>query len=53
MQFSIIIQGNSFGVLFNGLQTELPTILFTSTIEVVGCGWWGATKQLGKTHVKQ
>ena len=27
MQFSTVIQGNSFGVLFNGLLTEFPTIL--------------------------
>ena len=43
------IQGNSFGVLFNGLLAELPTILdsfFTGTtndyIGVVGWGWWGS-----------
>ena len=52
---SIVIQGNSFGVLFNGLLAELPAILdsfFTSTtsdyIGVVGWGWWGATKWQGK-----
>ena len=48
---SIVIQGNSVGVLFDGLLAELPAILdsfFTSTasdyIGVVGWGWWGATK---------
>ena len=52
---SIVIQGNSFGVLFDGLLVELPAILdsfFTSTtsdyIGVVGRGWWGATKWRGK-----
>ena len=52
---SIVIQGNSVGVLFNGLLAELPTILdsfFTSTtsdyIGMVGWGWWGATKWQGK-----
>ena len=51
----IVIQGNSVGVLFNGLQAELLAILdsfFTSTtsdyIGVVGWGWWGATKWRGK-----
>ena len=55
MPFSTILQGNSFGVLFNGLLAELPTILdsfFTSTtsdyIGMVGWGWWGATKWRGK-----
>ena len=46
---SIVIQGNSVGVLFDGLLAELPTILdsfFTSTtsdyIGVVGATkWWG------------
>ena len=52
---SIVIQGNSVGVLFDGLLAELPAILdsfFTSTasdyIGVVGWGWWGATKWRGK-----
>ena len=43
---SIVIQGNSVGVLFDGLLAELPAILdsfFTSTtsdyIGVVGWGW--------------
>ena len=52
---SIVIQGNSVGVLFNGLLAELPTIVdsfFTSTtsdyIGVVGWGWWGAMKRWGK-----
>ena len=58
-QFSTItvIQGNLFGVLFNGLLAELPTILdrfFTSTtsdyIGVVGWGWWETTKWRGKTR---
>ena len=47
---SIVIQGNSVGVLFDGLLAELLAILdsfFTSTtsnyIGVVGWGWWGAT----------
>ena len=51
LHHSTVIQGNSFGVQFNGLLAELPTILdsfFTSTtsvyIGVVGWGWWGATK---------
>ena len=26
-QFSIVIQGNSVGVLFNGLLAELPAVL--------------------------
>ena len=54
-QFSIVIQGISVGVLFNGLLAELPAILdsfFTSTtsdyIGVAGQGWWGATKWRGK-----
>ena len=58
LHHSTVIQGNSFGVLFNGLLAELPAILdsfFTSTtsdsIGVVGWGWWGATKWRGKTHV--
>ena len=62
-QFSTIlqlaIQGNSFGVLFNGLLSELPAILdsfFTSAtsdyIGMVGWGWWEAMKWQGKTHVK-
>ena len=52
---SIIIQGNSVGVLFDGLLAELPAILdscFTSTtsdyMRVVGQGWWGAKKWRGK-----
>ena len=52
---SIVIQGNSVGVLFDGLLAELPAILdsfFISTasdyIGVVGWGWWGATKWQGK-----
>ena len=56
---SIVIQGNSIGVLSSGLLAELPAILdsfFTNTtsdfIGVVGRGWWGATKWQGKTHVK-
>ena len=55
---STVIQGNSFGVLFNGLLAELPTILdsfFTSTtsdyIGVVGWGWWGATKWQENTRL--
>ena len=54
---SIAIQGNSVGVLFNSLLTELPAILnifFTSTTSdymgVVGRGWWGNHKVAGKTH---
>ena len=50
-----LIQGNSVGVLLDGLLAELPAILdsfFTSTtsdyIGVVGWGWWGATKWRGK-----
>ena len=37
---SIVIQGNSFGVLFNGLLAGLPTILdgFFDYIGVVGWG---------------
>ena len=52
---SIVIQGNSAGALFNGLLAELPTfwIVFLTSItshyiEVVGRGWWGATKWWGK-----
>ena len=47
---STVIQGNSYGILFNGLLAELPTILnsfFNTTsdfIGVVGWGWWGVTK---------
>ena len=54
---SMVIQGNSVGVLFIGLLAELPAILdsfFTSTktncIGVVGQEWWGATKWWGNTH---
>ena len=46
---SVVIQGYSVGVLFNGLLAELPAILdsfFTNTtsdyIGVVVWGWWGA-----------
>ena len=49
------MKGNSAGALFNGLLAELPAFLnsfFTSTtsdyLEVVGQGWWGATKWQGK-----
>ena len=59
LHHSTVIQGNSFGVQFNGLLAELPAILdsfFTSTtsdfIGVVGWGWWGATKWRGKKHIK-
>ena len=52
---SIVIQGNSVGILFDGLLSELPAILdsfFTSAtsdyIVVVGWGWWVATKWWGK-----
>ena len=52
---SIVIQGNSVGVLLDGLLAELPAILdsfSTSTtsdyIGVVGWGWWGAMKWWGK-----
>ena len=51
----IVIQGNSVGVLFNGLLAELPAILnnfFTSTtsdyIGVVGWGWWGVTHTVAR-----
>ena len=54
---SIIIQGNSVGVLFNGLLAELPAILdsfFTSNtsdyIGVVGWGGVGSHEVVGKTH---
>ena len=56
---STVIQGNSFGVQFNGLLAELPAILdsfFTSTtsdyIGVVGWEWLGAMKRQEKTHIK-
>ena len=47
---SIVIQGNSIGVLFNGLLVELPASFFTSTTSdyirwLVG---GGATKWRGK-----
>ena len=37
MQFSTIIQGYSFSVLFNGLLAELPTILesFLPVLQVI------------------
>ena len=43
----------SMDVLFNGLLSELPTILdsFTNNtsacIRVIGQGWWGATIEVG------
>ena len=56
LHHSTVIQGNSFGVLFNGLLAELPAILdsfFTSTtsdfIGVVGCmGVVGSHEVAGK-----
>ena len=54
---SIVIQGNSVGVLFDGLLAELPAILdsfFTSTtsdyIGVVGWGVVGSHEVAGKAH---
>ena len=53
---SIVIQGNSVGVLFDGLLAELPTILdsfFTSTTSDHRGGWLGVVgshKVAGKTH---
>ena len=45
LHHSTVIQGNSFGVLFNGLLAELPTILdsfFTSTTsDSIGVVGWG------------
>ena len=48
-----------FGIHFIGLLADLPAILdsfFNNTISdfigVVGWGWWGATKWLGKTLIK-
>ena len=43
LHHSTVIQGNSFGVQFNGLLAELPAILdsfFTSTTSDFG-GWLG------------
>ena len=55
---SIVIQGNSVDLLFNGLPAELPAILdsfFTSItsdyIGVVGWGWWGGKHTLYKLHL--
>ena len=48
--YSIVIQGNSVGILFNGLLAKLPAILdgfFTSTTSEY-MGWLGATKWQGK-----
>ena len=54
------MQGNLFGILFIGLLADLPAILYSffnnttsDFIEVVGWGWWGATKcmdMVGEKH---
>ena len=57
INLSVVTQGNSVGVLFNGLLTELPAILdsfFTSTTSdfkrngLLGVMW--SHKVAGKTH---
>ena len=53
LQYSTVMQGSLFGILFIGLLADLPAILdsfFNNTtsdfIGVVGWGWWGATRQV-------